>query len=523
MGTPGSDPAGTSLDILADATRGSPPALPHTNTQPACCLTTPQRRAPVHLWPPPQTCDPPSPHPNHPTRLRTRLSCAAANVHCGALLWQLRKAVDGLIDVAGVAWSILCSTRTSSEGSRVWQGTCPRPLQVAGGSASAAGRWWAEQGEPTRAVANITCIHRRLALEECPVGAVLGRRGQRHGGTPTRTAPCRDQPYFLVDKSIYDVTDNCPQARLSEHWPSCSACCLAARSGKSELLPHRSPDLPDCNLTSPALKPLLVGLPMTAPFAVFFVVRRTDSLLLPIVSDGELCAQPVAVPRWRRPRCDDAAPACLCAGQVLPHSCSQLCTSGPHALGEQACSGSAQPGPQQPGRGHTLAPQASAHVLEPSYSATRGQAWTSMLCHCAATQVLDVIGTVTPSYADLKEVSLFLTAPNVLPPEMALALYVSIGARGGTASAASGESFGDCVPHTCSFPVRGNSTAASLGVSSRQHRGLASGHACRRALLGRAPHRKKGSPPGPEGEMRTRALGACCLQGGAECLDTDEQ
>lgn len=54
-----------------------------------------------------------------------------------------------------------------------------------------------------------------------------------------------------------------------------------------------------------------------------------------------------------------------------------------------------------------------------------------MPCHCAAAQVLDVIGTVTPSYADLKEVSLFLTAPNVLPPEMALALYVSIGARGG--------------------------------------------------------------------------------------------
>jgi hypothetical protein len=43
------------------------------------------------------------------------------------------------------------------------------------------------------------------------------------------------------------------------------------------------------------------------------------------------------------------------------------------------------------------------------------------------TQVLDVVSTVNPNYADLKEVSLFLMQPNSLPPDMALALYVSIG------------------------------------------------------------------------------------------------
>lgn len=41
--------------------------------------------------------------------------------------------------------------------------------------------------------------------------------------------------------------------------------------------------------------------------------------------------------------------------------------------------------------------------------------------------VLDVIGTVTPNFTDLKEVSLFLLQPNSLPADMGLALYVSLG------------------------------------------------------------------------------------------------
>lgn len=35
---------------------------------------------------------------------------------------------------------------------------------------------------------------------------------------------------------------------------------------------------------------------------------------------------------------------------------------------------------------------------------------------------------VTPAYWELKEVALFLTQPNVLPPDVALSLYVSLGA-----------------------------------------------------------------------------------------------
>ncbi|KAI3428790.1 hypothetical protein D9Q98_007609 [Chlorella vulgaris] len=41
--------------------------------------------------------------------------------------------------------------------------------------------------------------------------------------------------------------------------------------------------------------------------------------------------------------------------------------------------------------------------------------------------VLDATSTVLPDYHDLKEIALFLTAQGVLPPDMGLALYVSIG------------------------------------------------------------------------------------------------
>ena len=41
-------------------------------------------------------------------------------------------------------------------------------------------------------------------------------------------------------------------------------------------------------------------------------------------------------------------------------------------------------------------------------------------------QVLDVGATVTRNYAELKEVALFLTTPNVLPPGQALGLYISV-------------------------------------------------------------------------------------------------
>ena len=41
--------------------------------------------------------------------------------------------------------------------------------------------------------------------------------------------------------------------------------------------------------------------------------------------------------------------------------------------------------------------------------------------------VLDVVTTITPQFWDLKEVALFLTAPNVLDPNLALGLYVKVG------------------------------------------------------------------------------------------------
>ena len=42
-------------------------------------------------------------------------------------------------------------------------------------------------------------------------------------------------------------------------------------------------------------------------------------------------------------------------------------------------------------------------------------------------QVFDATATVVPDYRELKEVAIFLTQPNVLPPDVGLALYVSIG------------------------------------------------------------------------------------------------
>ncbi|KAL4421725.1 hypothetical protein ABPG77_002341 [Micractinium sp. CCAP 211/92] len=41
--------------------------------------------------------------------------------------------------------------------------------------------------------------------------------------------------------------------------------------------------------------------------------------------------------------------------------------------------------------------------------------------------VFDATATVVPDYRELKEVAIFLTQPNVLPPDVGLALYVSIG------------------------------------------------------------------------------------------------
>ena len=41
--------------------------------------------------------------------------------------------------------------------------------------------------------------------------------------------------------------------------------------------------------------------------------------------------------------------------------------------------------------------------------------------------VLDVVTTITPQFWDLKEVALFLTAPNVLDANLALGLYVKVG------------------------------------------------------------------------------------------------
>lgn len=41
--------------------------------------------------------------------------------------------------------------------------------------------------------------------------------------------------------------------------------------------------------------------------------------------------------------------------------------------------------------------------------------------------VLDVVSSITPRFWDLKEVALFLTAPNVLDSHLALGLYVKVG------------------------------------------------------------------------------------------------
>jgi hypothetical protein len=41
-------------------------------------------------------------------------------------------------------------------------------------------------------------------------------------------------------------------------------------------------------------------------------------------------------------------------------------------------------------------------------------------------QVLDVAATVTPHYASLQEVALFLPQPGLLPPDSALGLFISV-------------------------------------------------------------------------------------------------
>ncbi|EFN55405.1 hypothetical protein CHLNCDRAFT_134521 [Chlorella variabilis] len=52
---------------------------------------------------------------------------------------------------------------------------------------------------------------------------------------------------------------------------------------------------------------------------------------------------------------------------------------------------------------------------------------TSFVQADATHWVLDATNTVTHDYHDLKEVALFLTQAGVLPPDLGLALYVSIG------------------------------------------------------------------------------------------------
>ncbi|KAG7672601.1 hypothetical protein Ndes2526B_g08876 [Nannochloris sp. 'desiccata'] len=51
-------------------------------------------------------------------------------------------------------------------------------------------------------------------------------------------------------------------------------------------------------------------------------------------------------------------------------------------------------------------------------------AWTQV---DATHWLLDVTSTVSQQHTDLKEICFFLTAPNSLPPDAALALYVSVG------------------------------------------------------------------------------------------------
>lgn len=41
--------------------------------------------------------------------------------------------------------------------------------------------------------------------------------------------------------------------------------------------------------------------------------------------------------------------------------------------------------------------------------------------------LLDVCATVSPNYPELKEIALYLTKPNLLPVEAALALYIKAG------------------------------------------------------------------------------------------------
>lgn len=54
-----------------------------------------------------------------------------------------------------------------------------------------------------------------------------------------------------------------------------------------------------------------------------------------------------------------------------------------------------------------------------------------MQCLCTETfgrpQVLDIGAAVTPDHTSLKEVALFLTQPQILPPDSALGLYIAVG------------------------------------------------------------------------------------------------
>lgn len=69
----------------------------------------------------------------------------------------------------------------------------------------------------------------------------------------------------------------------------------------------------------------------------------------------------------------------------------------------------------------------------PPWLAPRGFSSCHSPAHSAAPtlfsllQVFDATATVVPDYRELKEVAIFLTQPNVLPPDVGLALYVSIG------------------------------------------------------------------------------------------------
>lgn len=79
--------------------------------------------------------------------------------------------------------------------------------------------------------------------------------------------------------------------------------------------------------------------------------------------------------------------------------------------------------------------------------------------------LLDVGATVRPDFTALKEVALFLVAPNLLPPGAALALYISVG--GGDwmyRGYVSAEHPSEVLP--LQWPELGNvQPTASLGVS----------------------------------------------------------